>query len=143
MAYDKVVDSAALDAVFTDIAEAIRAKAGTTDTIAYTDMAAAINELSGGGSSGNVMVSVRGTIGGSCIYGYLDENKQVQTITGTSPKGDPYEISAYAGVVFVIQGNIYGRSGNGISLATGLAIMALSDGAETHYLQSSTDWTGW
>lgn len=53
MAYDKVVDSAALDAVFTGIADAIRKKTGTTGAIASTDMAAAILGIQNeGGDSG-------------------------------------------------------------------------------------------
>lgn len=42
MAYDKAVDSAALEANLTAIADAIREKGGTTDTITFSAMADAI-----------------------------------------------------------------------------------------------------
>ena len=54
MALDKVVDSAALDAGMTDVADAIRAKAGTTEPLAWPDgFITAISgiETGGGGAS--------------------------------------------------------------------------------------------
>ena len=54
MALDKVVDSAALDAGMTSVADAIRAKAGTTEPLAWPDgFATAISgiETGGGGAS--------------------------------------------------------------------------------------------
>ena len=51
MAYDKVVDSAALDAAMTDIADAIRAKTGKTDPLTIEQMPSEIEGISGGGSS--------------------------------------------------------------------------------------------
>ena len=51
MALDKVVDSAALDAGMTSVADAIRAKAGTTKPLAWPDgFAAAISGIETGGS---------------------------------------------------------------------------------------------
>lgn len=53
MALDKVVDSAALDAGMTAVADAIRAKAGTTEPLAWPDgFKAAIEAISGGGETG-------------------------------------------------------------------------------------------
>lgn len=50
MAYDKAVDSAALDAGLTAIANAIREKAGSSDALAFPDaMAAAIAAIEAGG----------------------------------------------------------------------------------------------
>lgn len=53
MALDKVIDSAALDAGMTAVADAIRAKAGTTEPLAWPDgFAAAISGIeTGGGDS--------------------------------------------------------------------------------------------
>ena len=52
MAYDKVVDSAVLDAGLKQIADAIREKAGTTDALAFPQaMADAIAAIQGGGST--------------------------------------------------------------------------------------------
>lgn len=49
MALDKVVDSAALDAGMTSVADAIRAKAGTTDPLVWPDgFKAAVESFSGG-----------------------------------------------------------------------------------------------
>ena len=54
MAFDKVVDSAVLEAGLTKIAAAIREKGGTTDTLAFPDaMAAAIAAIEAGGGGGN------------------------------------------------------------------------------------------
>ena len=53
MALDKVVDSAVLDAGMISVADAIRAKAGTTEPLAWPDgFKAAIEAISGGGSTG-------------------------------------------------------------------------------------------
>lgn len=53
MALDKVVDSAALDAGMTAVADAIRAKAGTIEPLAWPDgFKAAIEAISGGGGTG-------------------------------------------------------------------------------------------
>ena len=58
MALDKVIDSAALDAGMTSVADAIRAKAGTTEPLAWPDgFITAISgiETGGGDSAGGVI----------------------------------------------------------------------------------------
>lgn len=58
MAYDKVVDSAVLDAGLTAIADAIRAKGGTSAQLAFPDaMKAAIEAIEAGGGSFNIVTS--------------------------------------------------------------------------------------
>ena len=53
MALDKVVDSAALDAEMTSVANAVRAKTGNTDMLAWPDgFLTAIAEITGGGGAG-------------------------------------------------------------------------------------------
>ena len=53
MALDKVVDSAALDAGMTSVANAIRAKTGNTDMLAWpSGFLTAIAEIAGGGGAG-------------------------------------------------------------------------------------------
>lgn len=53
MALDKVVDSAALDAGMLSVADAIRAKTGDADPLAWPDgFKAAIEAISGGGGTG-------------------------------------------------------------------------------------------
>lgn len=53
MALDKVVDSAVLDAGMTSVADAIRAKAGTIEPLAWPDgFKAAIEAISGGAGTG-------------------------------------------------------------------------------------------
>lgn len=55
MAYDKLIDSAALDANLTSIADAIRAKAGTSDKLAFpAGFAEAIAAIEAGGGSAGV-----------------------------------------------------------------------------------------
>ena len=51
MAYDKIVDSTALDTALTDIADAIRTKTGKTDPLTLEQMPSEIESISGGGSS--------------------------------------------------------------------------------------------
>lgn len=60
MAYDKLCDSAALDAGLLQIANAIRAKGGTTGSLAFpTGMAEAITAIqAGGGSGGDTKLAV-------------------------------------------------------------------------------------
>lgn len=54
MAYDKVVDSAVLDAGLTKIADAIRAKDGTADNMEFPDgFASLIESIKAGGGGGN------------------------------------------------------------------------------------------
>lgn len=51
MAYDKVVDSGALDAALTDVADAIRTRGGTTASLTLEEMPDAIAAISGGDDS--------------------------------------------------------------------------------------------
>ena len=61
MAYDKIVDSAELDAALTDIADAIRAKTGKTDSLTKEQMPSEIKRISGGGASTAANVSYTNT----------------------------------------------------------------------------------
>lgn len=65
MALDKVVDSAALDAGMKSVADAIRAKAGTTDLLAWPDgFKAAVEGIQTGGGQAfqcGMVVSADGT----------------------------------------------------------------------------------
>ena len=64
MAYDKVVDSAVLDAGLTSIADAIRTKGGTSSTMSFPDgMASAIAAIpTGGGGSDELITFIKGVI---------------------------------------------------------------------------------
>lgn len=66
MAYDKIVDSAALDAVFTNIGNAIRGKTGDTAAIAYDAMAAAIAAIDTGSGGASTMASGEFTVATDC-----------------------------------------------------------------------------
>lgn len=74
MAYDKVVDSAALDASLTAIADAIRAKAGTSDAMTLDGMVEAIAAIQAGG----------GVTYGTIIP--LEANGRIEHNLGTVPK---------------------------------------------------------
>lgn len=82
MAYDKVVDSAVLNAGLTQIANAIREKAGTSDSLAFpAAMAEAILAIEAGGGGANI---VAGT--------YTPASTQTSRVTvthnlGTEPTG--------------------------------------------------------
>ena len=54
MAFDKVVDSTALDTALTDIADAIRTKTGKTDPLTIEQMPTEIEGISGGGADHSV-----------------------------------------------------------------------------------------
>lgn len=59
MAYDKSVDSAALDAGLTAIADAIREKGGTTESLSFPDgMEAAVYAIEAGGGSDDVAEAI-------------------------------------------------------------------------------------
>ena len=80
MALDKVVDSAALDAGMTAVADVIRAKAGTTEPLAWPDgFAAAISGIeTGGGGSVNPTATAKAVnfrdYDGTVLYSYtVDE----------------------------------------------------------------------
>lgn len=60
MAYDKVVDSAALDGALTGIADAIRSKTGGTEKLTMEGMAAAIASITGGGNETEVITLASG-----------------------------------------------------------------------------------
>ena len=78
MALDKVVDSAVLDAGMTAVADAIRAKSGTTEPLAWPDgFKAAIEAILGGGGTGlaydmGEFVPEADTIGG--VNAYISHN---------------------------------------------------------------------
>lgn len=66
MAYDKVVDSSVLDAGLTQIADAIREKGGTSDSLAFpTDMAEAIAAIQTGGNE--VTFNGKPVLGGTFV----------------------------------------------------------------------------
>ena len=80
MALDKVVDSAALDAGMAAVADEIRAKAGTTEPLAWPDgFAAAISGIeTGGGGSSNPTATAKAVnfrdYDGTVLYSYtVDE----------------------------------------------------------------------
>lgn len=58
MAYDKVVDSAALDGALTGIANAIRGKTGSAEKLTLEGMAAAISGITAGGDGGGLAYDI-------------------------------------------------------------------------------------
>ena len=80
MAYDKVVDSAALDAAMTDIADAIRAKTGKADPLTIEQMPSEIEGISGGG-------------GGSVYENLKYSNKAIFTKVSAPELGDTFEVT--------------------------------------------------
>ena len=80
MAYDKVVDSAALDAALTDIADAIRTKTGKTDPLTIEQMPSEIEGISGGG-------------GGSVYENLKYSNRATFTNVNVPELGDTFEVT--------------------------------------------------
>lgn len=94
MALDKVVDSAALDAGMTAVADAIRAKAGTTEPLAWPDgFITAISgiEIGGGGGGGASWVTISETLP-NAMYRMGDVN-----MDGSLTQDDAIEITNYLG----------------------------------------------
>ena len=85
MALDKVVDSAALDAGMTAVADVIRAKAGTTEPLAWPDgFKAAISGIeTGGGGSVNPTATAKAVnfrdYDGTILYSYTVEEAAALT----------------------------------------------------------------
>lgn len=105
MAFDKVIDSAALDAGLTQIADAIREKSGTSDTLAFPDaMAAAIAAIESGGGIPNIFKEIAW---GSYTPTY--DTSGAQTIAhGMSTTPD--------GCFYVVKGNVATAGTNGSAL---------------------------
>lgn len=88
MAYDKAVDSAVLDAGLTEIADAIRAKGGTTDSMAFPDgFAAAISALAAGG--GGL------TIGGENLHDTAEDTANLYLERGTEKAYSGWTLTGY------------------------------------------------
>lgn len=80
MAFDKIVDSTALDTALTDIADAIRTKTGKTDPLTIEQMPSEIEEISGGG-------------GGSVYENLKYSNKVTFTNVNVPELGDTFEVT--------------------------------------------------
>ena len=80
MAYDKIVDSTALDTALTDIADAIRTKTGKTDPLTIEQMPSEIESISGGGSS-------------EVDENWKYSNKMVFTDINAPELGDTFEVT--------------------------------------------------
>ena len=77
MALDKVVDSAALDAEMTSVANAIRAKTGNTDMLAWPDgFLAAIAEIAGGATEPYIeeVIDDDGNLINATVHGHTIRN---------------------------------------------------------------------
>ena len=92
MAIDKAVDSAALDAGMTDVADAIRAKAGTTEPLAWPDgFITAISGIETGGGGGASWVTISETLP-NAMFQLGDVN-----MDGSLTRDDAVEIMNYFG----------------------------------------------
>ena len=94
MALDKVVDSAALDAEMTSVANAIRAKTGNTDMLAWPDgFLAAIAEITGGATEPYIeeVIDGNGNLINATLHGHTIisnsafENCTMLALTSLSP----------------------------------------------------------
>lgn len=131
MAYDKVVDSYVLDAGLKQIADAIREKAGTTDSLAFpAAMAEAIAAIEAGGGGGGIPSNITELAGGT----YTAASKIGQTLKivhgmGKTPSmavlwSESTNTGGLGWGVFFGGGGGYFGSGKG----TGLAYANLSGG---------------
>ena len=97
MAYDKAVDSAALDAGLTAIANAIREKAGSSDVLAFPDaMAAAIAAIEAGGGGGSAFAT--GTY--TAVENVGATNVEITHGLGVIPKTIMWFVTAPTGKVY-------------------------------------------
>ena len=89
MAYDKVIDSAKLDADMTTVADAIRSKGGTSEALAFpAGFVSAIEaiEAGGGGGGGEVTPPTTPTDGKTRVYIHLEYGR-TSPMLGVCPKG--------------------------------------------------------
>ena len=89
MAYDKVIDSAKLDADLTTVADAIRSKGGTSEALAFpAGFVSAIEEIEagGGGGGGEVTPPTTPTDGKTRVYIHL-EHGRTSPMLGVCPNG--------------------------------------------------------
>ena len=129
MAFDKVVDSAALDAQLTSIADAIRSKGGTTDQLTLAGMVDAINAIQTGGggiqsvsgeysiaedvASFNIDISDIGFVPDLVVV-YLDETGMEYTSTPTKIWYLSYVPDIIDMINVVIGGIVYNRTNVGV-----------------------------
>lgn len=74
MAYDKVIDSAVLDADLTAVADAIRAKGGTSEALSFPDgFVSAVGAIQAGGGGGNDATAIARSILDKTIARYVDD----------------------------------------------------------------------
>lgn len=101
MALDKVVDSAALDAGMTSVADAIRAKAGTTEPLAWPDgFAAAISGIETGGgdnAAGVIDKSVTSITSNAAEVGQYAFNGCERLETASFPMATKIQGGAFVG----------------------------------------------
>lgn len=94
MAFDKVVDSAVLDAGMKSVADAIRAKAGTTDLLAWPDgFKAAVEGIQTGGGGGSTSDVVMKDVNfydydGTLVASYTLAEAQALTVLPDGPTHD-------------------------------------------------------
>ena len=94
MAYDKVVDSAVLDAGLTSIADGIRAKGGTTDTMSFPDgMVNAIAAIETGSSAYEDLATNLITSRISVTEDATGEESIIYSILNNATKIDSYAFS--------------------------------------------------
>ena len=89
MAYDKVIDSAKLDADLTTVADAIRSKGGTSEALAFpAGFVSAIEEIEagGGGGGGEVTPPTTPTDGKTRVYIHLEYGR-TSPMLGVCPNG--------------------------------------------------------
>lgn len=84
-----------LSSLFTDIADAIRAKTGKTETIVADNFPAEIAVI----ETGDNMVSVTYSLGSGTLL-YFDEDNQMKT-----GSGGPWTVNVNSGIVFVYYAN--------------------------------------
>lgn len=103
MAYDKLVDSAALDASLTQIADAIRAQTGKTATLTRDEMSAEIASIEAGGTANDI---IERSISGAY------ENDSAQSV-GTSAF---YNCTSLTSVCFNLARYAYGSAFYGCTM---------------------------
>lgn len=110
MAFDKLVDSVGLDAGLTSIADAIREKAGTSDSLAFpTGFAEAIAAISaGGGDAPDLWGNSTFDSGSFTITPVVQPNFTVEHRLGRTPVG---------ALIFFTGKSAYGRSDNTLLFA--------------------------
>ena len=139
MAFDKVVDSAALDAGMKSVADAIRAKTGTTDLLAWPDgFKAAVEGIQTGGGQAFQCGTVVSADGTNLVVPCTLDNILIVRKYATSTKNLAYLLNATLLVADGLEIQI-GNSSSGNLINQGIGVFSITkQNGQTTFTQTTS-----